>query len=86
MGLATVPVFLFALRKRFGYTKGQAVKYSALTLAFGLFAAYLTAVLKRVMLAYASNGAYSDTEALRNYGIQIFLPICMLVFCLIFYY
>lgn len=83
LGLVTVLVFLFALRKRFGYTKAEAAKYSALTLAFGLFAAYLTAVLKRVMLGYASNGTYTDTEVLRNYGIPIFLPICMLVFCFI---
>lgn len=84
LGLATVPVFLFALRKRFGYTKAQAAKYSALTLAFGLFAAYLTAVLKRAMLSYAMGSPYMDTENLRNYGIPIFLPILMLIFCLIF--
>lgn len=84
LGLCTVPVFLFTLRNRFGYSKALAAKYSALTLVFGLLAAYLTAVLKRVMLGYASGGTYTDAEMLRNYGIPIFLPICMLIFCLIF--
>ena len=64
LGLATVPVFLLALRNRFGYTKAEAARYSALTLAFGLFAAYLTAVLKRAMLSYAMGSPYEDTEML----------------------
>ncbi len=83
VGLVTVPIFLFALRKKFGYTKGQTIIYIITTLIFGLLSAYLTAVLKRLMLGLASNGAYSDTEMLRNYGIPIFLPIFMLIVCLI---
>lgn len=81
--LATVPVFLFALRKRFGFSKKQAVLYSALTLVFGLISAWMTASLKRVMLSYASGGVYFDMEKLRNYGIPIFLPVFLLLYCLI---
>ncbi len=83
VGLMTVPVFLFAMRKRFGFSKAQTVKYTVLTILFGLFAAYLTAVLKRAMLGFASGGVYSDTEVLRNYGIPIFLPICWLLACFV---
>ena len=83
MALATVPVFLFALRKRFGYSRKQAALYSALTLIFGLISAWMTASLKRALLAYASGGAYYDAERLRNYGIPIFLPVFLLCYCLI---
>lgn len=83
IALATVPVFLFALRKRFGYSIKQAALYSTMTLVFGLIAAWLTAVLKRVMLSYASGGEYFDFEKLRNYGIPIFLPAFLLLYCII---
>ena len=81
--LASVPVFLFALRNRFGFSKKQAALYSTLTLVFGLISAFVTAVLKRAMLSYASGGVYTDTEMLRNYGIPIFLPVFLLLYCLI---
>ena len=81
MGLITVPIILFALRNKFGFTKAQALKYTVITLIFGLFAAYLTAVLKRTMLGFASGGVYSDSEVLRNYGIPIFLPVFWLIVC-----
>lgn len=84
IALATVPVMLFALRKRFGFSVRQAAFYSAFTLAFGLVAAFMTASLKRVMLSYASGGTYTDIEPLRNYGIPIFLPVFLLIYCLIF--
>lgn len=84
LGLASVPMMLFALGKKFGYSKPQTLRYSVLTLLFGLFAAWLTAVLKRIMLGYASGGTYTDTEVLRNYGIPIFLPILFLFYCRIF--
>ena len=84
LALATVPAMLFLLRKKFGYTRSKALLYSSITLGFGLFAAWLTAVLKRVMLSYASGGTYTDTEPLRNYGIPIFLPVLLLIYCLVF--
>lgn len=83
LALASVPIMLFALRNRFEYSGFQALRYSILTLLFGLFAAWLTAVLKRVMLGYASCGTYTDTEPLRNYGIPIFLPLLFGIYCLI---
>ena len=84
LALASVPVMLFFLRNKFGYSRVQALRYSVLTLLFGLIAAWLTAVLKRAMLGYASGGEYTDTEPLRNYGIPIFLPLFFLVYCWIF--
>ena len=81
LALATVPVVLFAIRKRFGYTKLKALLYSLLTLVFGLLAAWLTATLKRVLLGFASGGEYTDSEMLRNYGIPIFLPFFYLIYC-----
>ena len=83
VALATVPIVLFALRKTFGFSKKQAAFYSVFTLAFGLISAFLTAVLKRVMLSYASGGTYTDSEPLRNYGIPIFLPVFLLIYCLL---
>ncbi len=83
VALATVPVMLFALRKRYNFSVKQAAFYSFLTLVFGLIAAFLTAELKRAMLGYASGGTYTDTERLRNYGIPIFLPLFYFIFCLI---
>jgi len=82
IALASVPVFLFALRKKFSFSKQQAMLYSILTLSFGLIAAWLTAFLKRIMLSYASGGTYTDTEMLRNYGIPIFLPLFLFLYCL----
>ena len=84
LALASVPVMLFALRKEFQFNKRQAALYSSITLVFGLIAAWLTASLKRVMLGIASGGLYTDTERLRNYGIPIFLPLFLLVYCSIF--
>lgn len=81
--LTTVPVFLFALRKRFGFSIRQATFYSIFTLAFGYISAMITSTLKRVLLAYASGGVYFDTERLRNYDIPMFLPIFLLFYCLI---
>ncbi len=83
VALGTVPVVLFALRKRFGFSKQQAAFYSVFTLAFGYLSAMMTASLKRALLAYASGGMYYDTERLRNYGIPIFLPIFLLIYCLV---
>jgi len=83
VALATVPLMLFALRKRFDFTKRQATFYCCFTLAFGLLSAFMTAELKRAMLKYASGGAYTDTEVLRNYGIPMFLPLFLLVYCLL---
>lgn len=84
VALATVPLMLFALRKRYCFSVKQTVFYSCFTLAFGLVSAALTAALKKIMLSYASGGTYTDSEMLRNYGIPIFLPIFLLIFCLIF--
>ena len=84
LALASVPMMLFALRKEYHYSKRQAALYSSITLIFGLIAAWLTAYLKRVMLGYASGGLYTDTERLRNYGIPIFLPVFLLIYCCIF--
>ena len=83
IALFSVPVVLFSLRKRFGFDKKQAAFYSTITLIFGLIAAYLTALLKKVMLSYASGGTYTDSEKLRNYGIPIFLPMFLLLYCLL---
>ncbi len=82
--LATVPVVLFLLRGRFGFSKRQVVFYSAFTLFFGYLSAMLTAFLKGFMLSYASGGMYQDTERLRNYGIPIFLPVFLLLYCVAF--
>ncbi len=81
LALVTVPVILFSLRKKFGYSLRQATFYSVFTLVFGYLSAIITAALKHVMLSYASGGAYSDTEFLRNYGIPIFLPVFYLIYC-----
>ena len=83
LALISVPVVLFSLRKKFGFDIKQAAFYSGFTLIFGLLSALLTGLLKRVMLAYASGGAYKDTELLRNYGIPIFLPLFLLLYCLL---
>ena len=74
LALATVPVMLIALRKKFQFSMRQAIIYSIVTLVFGLIAAWMTASMKRMMLGYASGGLYTDTERLRNYGIPMFLP------------
>ncbi len=79
--LISVPVFQFALRKRFEFNIKQAAFYSCFTLAFGYVSAMLTASLKRIMLSYASGGLHTDTERLRNYGIPIFLPVFLLIYC-----
>ena len=84
IALGSVPVFLFALRKRFGFTIRQAGFYSGFTLVFGLLSALMTGLLKQVMLKWASGGAYSDDELLRNYGIPVFLPLFLLAYCRIF--
>ena len=81
MALTTVPIMLFALRKTFGYSWHQTAFYSCFTLAFGYFSAILTASLKRVMLGFASGGLYTDTERLRNYGIPMFLPLFLFLYC-----
>ena len=36
------------------------------------------------MLTYANGAPYEDTEILRNYGIPMFLPVFLLIYCLIF--
>jgi prolipoprotein diacylglyceryltransferase len=83
VALCSVPVVLFLLRKRFEFTKKQAAFYSGFTLAFGLVAAYLTAVFKKAMLSYAMGSSYVESEKLRNYGIPIFLPIFLFLYCII---
>lgn len=84
VALATVPVVLFSLRKQFDFSRKQAAFYSIFTLIFGYLSAMITASLKRVFLAYASGGLYHDTERLRNYGIPMFLPLFLLLYCVIF--
>ena len=66
IALASVPVVLFCLRKRFDFSARQTAFYSVFTLVFGYISAMLTSVLKHVMLSYASGGTYTDTEKLRN--------------------
>ncbi len=83
IALLSVPVVLFLLRKRFDFSVKQAAVYSGFTLAFGLVAAWITAMLKQAMLSYASGGTYTNNEKLRNYGIPVFLPIFFFIYCLI---
>lgn len=83
IALASVPVVLFCLRKRFDFSVKQAAFYSTFTLVFGYISAMLTAELKHVMLSYASGGTYVDAERLRNYGIPMFLPLFLLAYCLV---
>ena len=84
IALATVPIVLFALRKTFSYSKKQALFYSVFTLVFGYLSAMITAYLKRVLLLYASKGMHHDKEKLSNYGIPIFLPLFLLLYCVMF--
>ncbi len=83
IALLTVPVMLFVLRKRFEFSVKQTAFYSAFTLVFGYISAMMTSWLKHIMLSYASGGVYTDAEKLRNYGIPMFLPIFLLVYCLL---
>lgn len=83
LGLLSVPIFLFALRRKFSFSKKQALFYSIFTLAFGYLSAMITAYLKRILILWASAGTYYDSEPLRNYGIPIFLPIFLFIYCVI---
>ena len=83
-GLITVPIVLFSLRRRFQYTRKQAAFYSLFTLAFGYFSAMITAWLENGLLTLASDGAFDNFEKIRNYGIPMFLPVFILLYCLFF--
>ena len=83
-GLITVPIVLFSLRRRFRYTRKQAAFYSLFTLAFGYFSAMITAWLENGLLTLASDGAFDNFEKIRNYGIPMFLPVFILLYCLFF--
>ena len=83
-GLITVPIVLFSLRRRFQYTRQQAAFYSLFTLAFGYLSAMITAWLENGLLTLASDGAFDNFEKIRNYGIPMFLPVFILLYCLFF--
>lgn len=83
LGLISVPIILFTLRRSFRFGKGQTFFYSVFVILLGLASARLTATLKQVMLGFASGGTYHDDELLRNYGIPIFLPAFLLLYCLL---
>ena len=84
LGLITVPIFLFCMRKSFGFNRKQAAFYSIFTLAFGYLSAMITAWLENSLLLWVSSGEYDHFEKLRNYGIPIFLPIFLLIYCFVF--
>ncbi len=84
LALASVPILLFATRKHYGYSIRRTAFYTSFTLCFGLVSAVLTAWLKKIMLSLADGAPYHDAERLRNYGIPIFLPVFLLLYCNIF--
>ena len=83
LGLVSVVVLYFCLRKRFGYTGPRTAFYSLFTLVFGFLSAMMTAWIENGLLYAASDGAYDHFENLRNYGIPMFLPVFWLIYCLL---
>ena len=83
LGLVSVALILILLRKKFGYNRRQSVFYAAFTLAFGFFSAMITAWLENGLLSLVSNGEYDHFENLRNYGIPMFLPVFLWIYCLL---
>lgn len=83
LGLVSVVVLYFCLRKRFGYTGPKTAFYSLFTLVFGFLSAMMTAWIENGLLYAASDGAYDHFENLRNYGIPMFLPVFWLIYCLL---
>lgn len=84
LGLITVPIVLFSLRRRFQYSRKQAAFYSLFTLVFGYLSAMITAWIENGLLTIASNGAFDEFEKIRNYGIPMFLPVFLFIYCLFF--
>ena len=85
LGMFTVPVVLLFLRKRFRFSLLQYAFYSLFTLGFGFLSALITARIENGLLSLASHGNYAlHFEWIRNYGIPIFLPLFLLIYCLLF--
>ena len=86
LGLFSVYVVLFFLRKKFSFNNKRWFFLSSLTLVFGLLSAWITAVIENYSFYFSSNGEYGKEhfENLRNYGIPIFLPLFFLLYSLFF--
>lgn len=75
---------MILFRKRYGYTVKRAVLYSVLTLAFGYIAVVISAKTGNYFVWLANGKNDVRLEPLNSYGLQLFWPPFMLLYCLLF--
>jgi prolipoprotein diacylglyceryltransferase len=84
LGYLSVPIIMFCLRKRYGFSIAKTIFCAVVTLICGVIAHYGTAAIENKVMEIVTDGAFEPFETMSSFGFWVFIAPIFLLVCLRF--